>query len=134
MSGYRKVLYHVDQGIARLSLNRPEKRNALDDELIAEVKDALSRSEADTQVRVVLLTGEGRDFCSGADLAALQRSETATVMETRADVQATEEMLLQHARAGLAGFKVPKQIFILSEFPKTASGKILKRDLKAALA
>jgi len=47
--------------------------------------------------------------------------------------QATEETLLQHARSRLAGFKVPKQVFILSEFPKTASGKILKRDLRASL-
>jgi len=98
MSAYRKILYQVDQGIARLSLNRPEKRNALDDELIAEVKDALARSAADVQVRVVLLTGEGRDFCSGADLTALQRSETATVMETRADVQATADLFLQMRR------------------------------------
>jgi len=98
MSGYRKILYQVDQGIARLSLNRPEKRNALDDELVAEVKDALARSGADSQVRLVLLTGEGRDFCSGADLAALQRSEAATVMETRADVQATADLFLQMRR------------------------------------
>lgn len=88
----------MDQGIARLSLNRPEKRNALDEELVAEMKDALSRCAGDAAVRVVLLTGEGRDFCSGADLAALQRSEQATVMENLADVQSTAALFVQMRR------------------------------------
>src|SRR5690242_9927719 len=98
MSAYRKILFQVDEGIARLSLNRPEKRNALDDELVAEVKNALARCAGDAEVRVVLLTGEGRDFCSGADLAALQHSETATVMENLADVQSTADLFLQMRR------------------------------------
>jgi len=72
--------YRVESGIARVTLNRPEKRNALNPELVAGLKDALARSAADSTVRVVLLTGAGSDFCSGADLAGLDRAAGAGVM------------------------------------------------------
>lgn len=75
------ILYQVDQGIARITLNRPEKRNALNPELIAGFRDALSRSAKDENVRVVLLTGAGSDFCSGADLARLDGTAEAGVMD-----------------------------------------------------
>ncbi|MBZ5603684.1 MAG: enoyl-CoA hydratase/isomerase family protein [Acidobacteriia bacterium] len=74
------IEYRVAGGIARITLNRPEKRNALNPELIAGIKDGLSRSAADPDVRVVLLTGAGSDFCSGADLAGLDRAAEAGVM------------------------------------------------------
>jgi methylglutaconyl-CoA hydratase len=63
-----KVLYRAERGIARVELNRPERRNALDQELLTELRDALRLSAADETVRVVLLTGAGKDFCSGMDL------------------------------------------------------------------
>ncbi len=75
------ILYSVDDTIARITLNRPEKRNALNDELIAVLKDSLALAAEDEQVRVVLITGAGQDFCSGADLAALDRSANAGVLE-----------------------------------------------------
>ena len=68
------ILYSVDGAIARITLNRPGKRNALNDELIGVLKDSLALAAEDEQVRVVLLTGAGQDFCSGADLAALDRT------------------------------------------------------------
>jgi len=60
------ILYQVEQGIARITLNRPEKRNALNPELIAELKKAVQGSD-----RLILLSGAGNDFCSGADLSGL---------------------------------------------------------------
>jgi methylglutaconyl-CoA hydratase len=66
------ILYRTEAGIARIVLNRPEKRNALNAELIAGLREALSRSAQDPVVRVVLITGAGKDFCAGLDLVALQ--------------------------------------------------------------
>jgi len=79
------ALYDVSDGVARITLNRPEKRNALNDELISAVKNLLHRASIDDEVRVILLTGAGDDFCSGADLAALQKISTASVEENLDD-------------------------------------------------
>jgi methylglutaconyl-CoA hydratase len=75
------ILYSVDGAVARITLNRPEKRNALNDELLGVLKDSLALAAEEEQVRVVLLTGAGPDFCSGADLAALDRSADAGVLD-----------------------------------------------------
>jgi methylglutaconyl-CoA hydratase len=64
------IVYRTEGGVARIALNRPEKRNALNAELIAGLRDALARSAQDPAVRVVLITGVGKDFCAGLDLAA----------------------------------------------------------------
>jgi methylglutaconyl-CoA hydratase len=90
-----KVLYSVQHGVARIALNRPEKRNALDDELIAGVGRALADSANDSTVRVVLVIGEGKDFCSGADLAALERTKNAGVMENVADARRLGDLFLE---------------------------------------
>ncbi len=63
----------VADGVAELVLSRPEKRNALDDRTIAELKEALQLAAEDERVRVLLLRGEGKDFCAGADLSQLER-------------------------------------------------------------
>lgn len=72
--------YSVNVGIARITLNRPEKRNALNPELIAALGEALAISSHDAAVRVVLIAGAGRDFCAGLDLVALDaNNETGTM-------------------------------------------------------
>jgi methylglutaconyl-CoA hydratase len=81
VNGYKKIIYQVDQSIARITLNRPDKRNALDEEIVNEMKDALAQAARDAAVRVVAVAGAGKDFCSGADLAALRRASEATVTE-----------------------------------------------------
>lgn len=86
------ALYDVSAGVARITLNRPEKRNALNDELISSIKDSLQRARADDEVRVILLTGAGDDFCSGADLAALQKISTASVEENLQDAASLMEL------------------------------------------
>ncbi len=73
--------FRVDAGIARITLNRPEKRNALNPELIAGLRDALSRSAQDESVRAVVIAGAGSDFCSGADLAGLDKTAEAGVLD-----------------------------------------------------
>jgi methylglutaconyl-CoA hydratase len=98
MSSYQKILYVVDGSIARITLNRPDKRNALDNEIISEVRDAVSRSARDEAVRVVLLTGAGKDFCSGADLAGLQKSAGAGVVENMANARNMAELFVEMRR------------------------------------
>jgi len=95
MPSYQKILYAVERGIARITLNRPEKRNALDADLITEVRDALRSSARDENVRVVLITGAGADFCSGADLSGLERSFNAGVLDHMADARNMAELFLE---------------------------------------
>jgi enoyl-CoA hydratase len=66
--GYRTIRYESGERVARLTLNRPEKLNALSFELRRELVDALKRAEADDEVSVLLISGEGRSFCSGYDI------------------------------------------------------------------
>jgi methylglutaconyl-CoA hydratase len=84
----------TEGGIARLTLDRPEKRNALNAELVAALKDALRAADQDPEVRVVAVEGAGRDFCSGADLSALRVIAEADAMENLEDVDALAELFL----------------------------------------
>ncbi|SET78201.1 crotonase/enoyl-CoA hydratase family protein [Oceanicella actignis] len=63
-----KLLYETDGRIARLTLNRPERLNAIDDELPLLIEQAVARANDDPQVRVLVLSGAGRAFCAGYDL------------------------------------------------------------------
>ena len=65
-----RVLYQRDGRIARITLNRPEALNAIDAELPGELEDAVGRANADANVHVIVLSGAGRAFCAGYDLAA----------------------------------------------------------------
>jgi len=66
---YQHIVYAAEGGIARLTLNRPDRLNSFNDVMHAEVRDALSRVKASADVRVLLLTGAGRGFCAGQDLS-----------------------------------------------------------------
>lgn len=68
MSEQPLLHYEVSEGIATLTLNRPEKLNAINPPLIAELHRALDRAESDRAVRAIVLTGEGRAFSAGFDL------------------------------------------------------------------
>ena len=89
-----QILYSVDGGIARITLNRPEKRNALNDALIAGVKDALKKAAGDERVKAVVISGAGKDFCSGADLSALQKIAGASVADNSEDARSLLELFL----------------------------------------
>jgi len=70
-----------------LTLNRPEKRNALNDALVAALKKALSESDADSDLRCIVIRGAGKDFCSGADLEALRRISESSYEQNLKDAQ-----------------------------------------------
>lgn len=70
MDSYKFLLFSVHDGVATITLNRPEVYNALNDEITYELQDVLKVVAKDSAVRVVVLTGEGKAFCSGQDLKA----------------------------------------------------------------
>ena len=94
MADEEVVLYSVEGTVARVTLNRPEKRNALNDAIIAGIKEGLRNAAGDEQVRVVVISGAGKDFCSGADLSALQKIAGASVAENSEDARALLELFL----------------------------------------
>ncbi len=63
------LVFSIDDGVALLSLNRPQQLNSFNAQMHGEVREALKRVRQDASVRVLLLTGEGRGFCAGQDLA-----------------------------------------------------------------
>ena len=73
---YQNILYDVSDGIATITLNRPDKLNAYTTEMGDEVVDAFAKLETDDEVRVVILTGAGRGFCAGVDLEHLKAHQS----------------------------------------------------------
>jgi methylglutaconyl-CoA hydratase len=88
------VLYSVEGHVARITLNRPDKRNALNDALISGIKGSLREADRNDHVRVVVISGAGSDFCSGADLSALQKIAEASVAENQDDARSLMELFL----------------------------------------
>ena len=77
--GYREIIYTTADRIAVITLNRPGRLNAWTPLMAEEVRDAMYRAEDDDEVRVVILTGAGRGFCSGADMAELENAAAGGV-------------------------------------------------------
>jgi methylglutaconyl-CoA hydratase len=88
----RSVIYAVEGSVALVTMNRPEKRNALNDELIAALKAALRDADGREEVRAVVLTGAGADFCSGADLSALKKISESSITENLEDAEQLAEL------------------------------------------
>ena len=86
------ILIETQDTIRLITLNRPDKRNALNDELIADLKAALIAADADGSVRAIVIRGAGKDFCSGADLSALQKIASASHEENLEDAQSLGEL------------------------------------------
>jgi methylglutaconyl-CoA hydratase len=97
----------VSGGVARIALNRPDKRNALDSATLSALGAALAQCAADTNVRMVQLTGAGNVFCAGADLTEMQ-----------AQAHASEAQNLAHART------LAQVLGDLDSFPKPTLARV----------
>jgi len=86
------VLFTLDGSVARITLNRPEKRNALNEALVTGIKAALHQASAVDAARVIVISGAGNDFCSGADLEALRKISEASVSENVEDARSLMEL------------------------------------------
>lgn len=89
----QNILTEIDAGVGIVTLNRPERHNAFDDAMIAELADALQAMAADPAVRVVVISSTGKSFCAGADLNWMQRAAGYGLEENRADAGELAEML-----------------------------------------
>ncbi|MBC7899076.1 MAG: enoyl-CoA hydratase/isomerase family protein [Saprospiraceae bacterium] len=89
-----ELLISKEESICYLTLNRPEKRNALNDELIYLLKESLRDADGDEGLRAIVIKGEGKDFCSGADLAALQKMSESSYDENLEDARSLMELFL----------------------------------------
>jgi enoyl-CoA hydratase/carnithine racemase len=69
--GFEQILYSVDDGVAWVTMNRPERLNAWTSVMECEVRSAMQKAERDEAVRAIVLTGAGRGFCSGADVQGM---------------------------------------------------------------
>lgn len=82
---FTHLTYSVNNRIAEIALNRPEKRNALNDILIQELTEAFSSANKNPNVKVVILSGSGKVFCAGADLEYLQKLSAYSLSENQED-------------------------------------------------
>ena len=94
MSGSARVATEKRNGVGWIRLTRPEKRNALDRQTAEELFAALSTLESDPTVRIMVLRGEGKDFCAGADLEALAAMIDAPSDTHREDAEALGRVFL----------------------------------------
>jgi methylglutaconyl-CoA hydratase len=87
--------YSIKNQIALIKLNRPEKRNALHPDLVKEFKQKLALAENDKEVSVLILTGEGKSFCAGADLSYLNDLREYSPSQNEDDSKTLAELFLQ---------------------------------------
>jgi len=89
--GYQEIRYDVDDRVATVTLNRPEKLNAWTVLMGQEVRHAVGEASRDPGIRVIVLTGAGRGFCAGADMGLLSGIVSGQVPETRESASAPVE-------------------------------------------
>ncbi|MET0984026.1 MAG: crotonase/enoyl-CoA hydratase family protein [Steroidobacteraceae bacterium] len=82
---YKTMIYDVSEGVATITLNRPDKLNAFNLDMVQEFLSVLDRVDGDDAVRAVIVTGQGRAFCAGADLSSGARTFDAAHGTVRAD-------------------------------------------------
>lgn len=104
------ILYDTRGAVATITLNRPDKRNALNADLVEALAGALRKAEADEACRVVVITGAGSAFSAGADLEALRQLQSATAEDNQDDSQRLADLFAQiylHPKAVIARINGP---------------------------
>lgn len=82
MNRYENLLVDVDEGVCTITMNRPDRLNAATDRMQTEMRNAMDEAGADDAVRAVVLTGAGRGFCAGADMADLETLAPDDILRT----------------------------------------------------
>ena len=92
--GYNKIIVSEKGLTGKITLNRPDKRNSLDDEMIREIKEAISSYADNDKVKSILITGAGGNFCSGLFLEYLNKIQDFDVLQNKQDSENYKELLL----------------------------------------
>jgi methylglutaconyl-CoA hydratase len=88
------IKYEIKDGTGIITLNRPEKRNALHPDLVKQMKKKLSEIEKDEAIKVLIITGAGKAFCAGADLAYLNDLKNYSTVQNENDSRELAELFL----------------------------------------
>jgi methylglutaconyl-CoA hydratase len=96
-----ELLVETIGSVRTLTLNRPEKRNALNDALVADLKAALHEADGDENLRAIVIRGAGKDFCSGADLESIRKISEASYEENLEDARSLAELFAMIRRVKL---------------------------------
>jgi 2-(1,2-epoxy-1,2-dihydrophenyl)acetyl-CoA isomerase len=126
-TGTDQCLYREADGIALITLNRPEARNALTQDMLAGLAQALDHAERDAGVRVLVITGAGGAFCAGGDVKAMAAGKTA---QLTVDEKIHLQRLSQRNTAGRI-YMMPKPVIAM--LPGAAAGAGLSIALSADL-
>lgn len=92
MADFKTIQFRMDGNIARVTLNRPDVRNALNTNMIREITDVFNEASSDNSIRVVILDGAGSSFCAGADLESMKNSGQQSFEENKSDAELLEAM------------------------------------------
>jgi enoyl-CoA hydratase/carnithine racemase len=90
MNGFETIRYEIEEGIATITLNRPDRLNAINPPMMHELLSVLDRTDRDDEVRAVVFTGSGRAFCAGADIS----SGAASFDYTKRDPETRDDALV----------------------------------------
>jgi enoyl-CoA hydratase/carnithine racemase len=133
---YKTILYEAKEGVAKITLNRPEVLNAINAQLTADLFAALKNAEDDSNVKVVVITGAGRAFCAGADIKGFLAYPTPASMhhqierrerEFRLDETYTKPVIaMVHGYCLGGGFEIAQQcdLIVASEDAKFGQPEI----------
>ncbi|MCX7898076.1 MAG: enoyl-CoA hydratase/isomerase family protein [Rhodocyclaceae bacterium] len=112
---FQTLLTEIDDAVGIISLNRPERHNAFDETMIAEIDAAIASLAAQAEVRVIVISALGKSFCAGADLGWMQRAAAFSEEENRQDA-----LRLAHMLASLA--RCPKPVIARIQGPAYGGG------------
>lgn len=128
---YQDILYVVEDGIATITMNRPDLLNAFTSTMLDEIIDAIDRTDADDDVRAVIFTGAGRGFCAGADLS---RGGETFDMEKREDECPIDQWRDGGGRVTLRLFESNKPLIAAVNGPAAGIGVTMQLPMDYRIA
>ena len=129
-TGTEHLIFEKENGVAVLTMNRPEARNAMSGEMNEAMRATLEEVELDPAIRCVVLTGAGKGFCAGGDVKGMASSGDGTVGDNTIDAAIHRQRVHQRATAGKL-FKMPKPT--IAALPGAAAGAGLSYALACDL-
>jgi 2-(1,2-epoxy-1,2-dihydrophenyl)acetyl-CoA isomerase len=129
-TGTEDLLAEINDGVAVITLNRPEARNAMSGEMNAALQKTLADAELNNDIKCIVLTGAGKGFCAGGDVKGMASSGDGTVGPRTIDQAIHEQRVNQRATAGKL-FKMPKPT--IAALPGAAAGAGLSLALACDL-